>query len=159
MSELVKKIKEQITAALKAKDDVTKNVLRTVLGEVGSIEMSANQAGKPISDEQVCKVIRKVQQANTETLQHLRASVEGKPLLTEPTAQAALLEKENQILESFLPKLLTLDEIKAKLSGLAEIKEAKNAGQAVGLAMKHLKAAGDAVDGNDVKKAVEELRM
>jgi len=147
---LVQEIKNQVVAAMKSKDDIARNLLRCVLGEVSTLEGSANQAGKPVSDEQVCKIIRKVQAGNLETLQHVGSMENVK----------ANLERENQILESFLPKLLTADEIKAKLSAVTDqIKASKGVGQAVGIAMKLFKESGDAVDGNEVKKAVEELRQ
>jgi uncharacterized protein YqeY len=153
---LVEQIKDQVKVAMKAKDDVTKNVLRTVLGEVGTLEMSANQAGKPISDDQVHRIIRKVQTSNTETLGHLRKAQADHPILPQEE-NIAVLERENQILESFLPKLLTRDEIKAKLAAV-DLASAKSEGQAVGLAMKYFRESGEAVDGNEVKAAVAELR-
>jgi hypothetical protein len=78
------------------------------------------------------------------------------------------LVKENEILADFLPKQMTLEEIDlfiigeklfGKESELYEsVVAAGNDGQAVGMAMKALKAAGKSVDGKLVKQSVGTLR-
>ena len=70
-----------------------------------------------------------------------------------------MLRQEITVLESLLPKTLTEDEIVAALDPVAEaIKGAKADGPATGIAMKHLKSSGAAVDGKTVSGAVRRIR-
>ena len=144
----VEKMKSQVLAAMKSGDEVTKNVLRVALSEISLVESSSANAGRPLTEEQILKIVRKIQASNSETIAALAAT----------DARQVVLIRENQILESFLPKLLTLEEIKSRLSIVqVEICAAKNVGQATGVAMKVFKQSGDAVDGNLVKQAVIEI--
>lgn len=146
---LVQEIKDKLKKAMFDHDEVAKNVLRVVLGEVGTLESSAGQGGKVVTEDQIQKIIRKVILANTETSQYLKDGDLRKPILI----------RENEILDEFLPSLLDVAQITEKLTLVAdEIKGAKSAGQAVGVAMKFFKQSGDAVDGNDVKKVVDLMR-
>jgi hypothetical protein len=71
----------------------------------------------------------------------------------------ARLARENAYLGTLLPKTLDRAAIRAELGPIAaELKEARNDGQATGLAMKHLRQKGLAVQGEDVAAAVKELR-
>lgn len=137
--------KERILAAMKSGNVLEKNILRVTLAEIELAQNSSSQNSKPLTDEQIHKIIRKVIQSNVETMSYAACSSKD------------VLEQENQILLEFLPKLLTKEEILQKLN-VDEIKAVVSAGQAVGLAMKQLKSLGCAVDGNDVKSVVESLR-
>ena len=67
--------------------------------------------------------------------------------------------EEIAVLESFLPKTLSVDEIVAALAAVADpIKAAGNDGQATGVAMKHLKSTSALVNGKDVSEAVKKIR-
>jgi hypothetical protein len=74
-------------------------------------------------------------------------------------ADRATLARENAILLGLLPATLTPDQIVEKLGSVAaDVRAAKNDGQATGVAMKHLKSMGTAVQGNDVTAAVKKMR-
>jgi hypothetical protein len=86
--------------------------------------------------------------SNEESLSHL----------DDPAKKAVLLE-EIAILSEFLPKTLGVDDIVAALAPVSDaLKGAGNEGQATGIAMKHLKAAGMSVGGKDVSEAVKRVR-
>jgi uncharacterized protein YqeY len=69
------------------------------------------------------------------------------------------LRRENEILDGFLPRLLTKEEIKNHLNSVAtEIMSAKSDGQATGVAVGVFKKAGLAVDGSDVSEIVKKMR-
>jgi len=71
----------------------------------------------------------------------------------------ARLALENGYLEALLPATLDRAAIRRELEPIAaELKAAKADGQATGLAMKHLKQKGLAVDGGEVAAAVKEIR-
>ena len=134
-------IKAEVRNALAEKKDVKKNILRFVLGEAQTLEVRTNQ---PVSDEQVYNIIRKTIQANNETL---------------TKGPSEKLDEENQILSALLPQVWSLDEIEAFLNpSLQSISEAKSDGQAIGVAMKALKAVSAPINNADVGVVVKKLR-
>lgn len=142
---LVDDIKARTVAALKAKRDVEKEVLRVALGE---IQTAAARSNKALSDEEAAAIVRKLIKSNRETLELARDDEERR-----------VLTEEIQVLESLLPKTLTEDEIVAALDAARDaIRGAANDGQATGVAMKHLKAQGASVDGKTVAAAVKKIR-
>jgi len=137
-------IKARAAEAMKTKDAVATTVLRVALGEIQTAEARAN---KPLADDEVQAIVRKLVKSNEETL--AASSGEGR----------ATLERENAILLSLLPATLTPDQIVIQLAPVADaIKAAKSDGQATGVAMKHLKAGGAVVQGSDVTAAVKRMR-
>jgi len=142
---LVDDIKKQVTVAMKAGDSVARDVLRLALGEIQTAEARKNA---PATDDEAAAVVRKLIKSNEETLG-----------LAGESANAAALRREIEILSALLPKQMSVDDIIAALaSELDAIKAAKADGQATGVAMKYLKAAGAAVSGNDVGAAVKKIR-
>lgn len=142
---LVDDIKQQLKEAMKAKDLVAKDVLRTALGEIQTAESRAAEA---LGDADAQKLVKKLVKSNDETLK-----------VTSDAETKAKLTRENQILGALLPKALGVDEIVAALAEAADaIKGAKADGPAMGIAMKTLKAAGAAVESKDVNAAVRKIR-
>jgi len=142
---LVDDIKKQIMAAMKAGRVLEKEILRTALGELQTIEAR----GKTVDDDVVVRSVRRLVKSNRETI-----------ALTKDDARRTVLEQENEVLEALLPKGLGVDDIVAALAPVADaISAAGNDGQATGIAMKHLKAAGTAVEGKDVSEAVKRIRQ
>lgn len=142
---LIDDIKKQITASMKSGDAVARDVLRLALGEIQTAEARKNA---PASDEEAAAAVRKLIKSNEETL---ALAGEGE--------RADTLRKEITVLAGLLPKQLSVEDIVAALAGDADaIKSAKADGQAVGVAMKSLKAKGLAVSGNDVTTAVKQMR-
>ena len=142
---LLQTIKQQVIEAMKAKDALAKDVLRVAQGD---IELAQTRTGKDLSDEEAQKIVRKLIKSNQETL---AANTDA--------ATAEKLNREIVILEALLPRTLGVDEIVAALAPVeAGIKAAGNDGQATGVAMKHLKPQGLAVEGKDVSAAVKQIR-
>ena len=141
---LIDQIKSRITLAMKAKNTVEKEVLRVALGEM---QIAETRAGS-LSDEEAGAIVRKLLKSNHETLG-----------LTTDEAQKQTLTQEIQILESLLPKTLSVDEIVELLGPVADqLRAAKSSGQATGVAMKHLKSVNANAGGKDVAAAVERVR-
>jgi uncharacterized protein YqeY len=139
----------KLREAMKAKDDMARDLLRVVLGEV----TRRGQTSKDASDDEVFAIIRKVIAGNTET----RKELEKRGRTTEDTYQR--LARENAYLESLLPAVLDRASIRKELEPVAaDLKAAKNDGQATGVAMKHLRQKGLAVQGEEVAAAVKEIR-
>jgi len=142
-------LKSKLTEARKAGRSAELPILQVVLGEASTAEA---RSGKAPSDEEVEKIIRKTMLGNQETMglmkQHGRTGDEY-----------TKLEAENTLLQTFLPKTLSVAEIVAELAAVADaIKGAKSDGQATGVAMKHLKGRGLKVLGDDVTAAVKQVR-
>lgn len=138
-------IKKQMFAAMKAGRVTEKEVLRTAIGEVTQV---AAGAGRDATEEDVERALRKILKGNLETL-----------ALTEGNGQRRLLELENSVLEALLPKTMEAEAIVSALQPVVEaIRAATNDGQAIGIAMKHLKSTGAPVGGKDVAAAVSQLR-
>lgn len=143
---LVDDIKKKTAAAVKSGDTVARDVLRLALGEVQTAEARKNAT---LTDEEVAQSLRRLVKANEETL----------AALPEGDARAAALRHELAALGAVLPAQLTPAQIADKLAALRDaIKAAKSDGQATGLAMKHLRGIGAAVNGNDVGAAIKLMR-
>ncbi|MEX0913187.1 MAG: GatB/YqeY domain-containing protein [Candidatus Paceibacterota bacterium] len=143
-------IRGELKEAMKAKDEVR---LRTVRSMLTAFTNEAVATGKTPQDElddaAVLGVIKRLAKQRKESIVQFEAA--GRPEL-------ALPEKaELVILESYLPTLMTQEEIepiaKAKLAELG-IADKSKIGIAIGVLMKDL--AGKA-DGGDVKAVVEKL--
>lgn len=142
---LVDDIKAQTKTALRAKDDVAKNVLRLVLGE---IQLAESRQGTTLDDAAGHKIVRKLIASNEATLE-----------ASSDPATKAQLERENTILLDLVPQQLTVDQIVEALAPVTEnLRTAKADGPAMGMAMKHLKAGGAAVDGDSVRAAIAKIR-
>lgn len=145
MPTLTETIRARMKEAMKARRNVEKEILRVCIGEITTEEA---RNGEAMSDAQVEKILRKLLKSNLETLES-----------TEDEAAKAAIAEENAVLESLLPKQLSEDEIVAALSPVAEaIKGAPGDGPATGIAMKHLKQSGAAVDGKTVSGAIRKMR-
>ena len=142
---LTDEIKARMKAAMKARAVVEKEILRVALGE---IQTEQARSGEALSDAQVEKILRKLVKSNRETLN-----------VVEDDEQRATLTEEVAVLESLLPQTLDEDQIIAALAPVTEaIGGAPADGPATGIAMKHLKGEGAAVDGKTVAAAVRKMR-
>ena len=142
---LIDQIKARMFQAIKAGAHVEKEILRVAVGEIST---DAAREGRQGNDEEALGILRKLLKSNEETL----------AATTDPTKRA-VLEEEMAILATYLPKSLSIAEISAALSDVVpQIQAAASDGQATGIAMKQLKAAGAVVNGKDVTAVIKELR-
>jgi uncharacterized protein YqeY len=140
----------KLTEAMKAKDDLARDLLRVVLGEVSTRRA---RTGKEPPEEEVQSIIRKVIAGNSET----RLELERHGRTTHEAYER--LARENAYLETLLPRTLDRTAIRKELEPvLDQLKTAKNDGQATGLAMKQLKQKGLAVQGDEVAAVVKDIR-
>jgi uncharacterized protein len=142
---LIDQIKARMFQAIKSGAHVEKEILRVAVGEIST---EAARPGRQGNDEEALAILRKLLKSNEETL----AS-------TTDAEKRAVLVQEMEILATYLPKSLSLEEIAQALAPVApQIKAAGNDGQATGIAMKQLKSTGQVVNGKDVALAIRELR-
>jgi uncharacterized protein YqeY len=143
-------LRAKLQAAIKAGDDLARDVLRVIMGEVSTRQA---RTGKESSDEEIHGIIRSLVANNNET----RKELEQRGHTTHEAYDR--LARENRYLETLLPRTLDRAAIRHELEPIAaELKGAKNDGQATGLAMKHLKQKGLTVLGEDVAATVKQLR-
>ena len=141
---LIDQIKARMLAALKARRTLEKEILGVALGELQTAEARKGS----LSEEDGAAIVRKLVKSNRETLE---ASTNAE--------QRAALEEEIAILESLLPKALGEDDVLRALAPVADaVRGAGNDGQATGIAVKSLKAAGVVVDGKLVGEVVRKMR-
>jgi uncharacterized protein YqeY len=139
-------LKARVTTAVKGGDARTRDTLRTVLGEA---QAEAVRRKTEATDEVVLGVIRKAVTGLKETI----------PLAQKDGRDTTQQEAELVLLESLLPKAWDKEAITAVLAPLREeLRAAKNDGQAMGVAMKALKAQGATTNPDDVKAVVAAAR-
>ena len=144
-------LRSKLQTAIKTKDDLARDVLRIIMGEVSTRQA---RTGKEPGDADIHAIIRTMLTNNNET----RKELEQRSQTSHEAYER--LGRENAYLETLLPKTLDQAAIRKELQPLeAELKAAKNDGQATGIAMKHMKQKGLAVLGEEVAAAVKELRV
>jgi uncharacterized protein YqeY len=130
---LFETIKKDLASALKAKDEVKKDALRVILGELGRLD------NKKPNDDEILKVIKKLAKAEKETLQHQGQS-DSSPYL--------------EVIESYLPSMASAEEITAWIKANIDFSQYKNKMQAMRDIMQHF---GSQADGNAVKKILQQM--
>ncbi len=142
---LLEQIKARMFAAMKSGNTVEKEILKVAMGEITT---DAAREGRKGDDAEAQAILKKLVKSNEESFE-----------ASQDEAQKATLRAEIEVLNTFLPKSLSLGEIVTALGPVAEaVKTAANDGQATGVAMKHLKSLGAVVNGKDVSAAVRQLR-
>ncbi|MCP4689417.1 MAG: GatB/YqeY domain-containing protein [Desulfobacterales bacterium] len=126
-------IKKDLTAAMKARDEEKKNALRVVMGEFG------RQDKKELSDDDVIKVLKKLVKSEKEVLEK-KGEAGGSAYI--------------DIIENYLPKMATDEEIREWIVGNVDFSQFKNKMQAMGLVMKHF---GSTADGARVREIMQGL--
>ena len=111
---LKEKINKEYIEAFKAKNTVAKNLLSVIKGEIQTIEK--NTSVENLSDEDVTKILNKTVKSLKETLKSLTES-----------EKIASVQTELNIVESYLPKQLSVEEIQSKIDALV-ISGVKNLG-------------------------------
>jgi uncharacterized protein YqeY len=150
MTSLKSKLQEDLTAAIRARDELRSSTLRLTLTAITKEEVGGKTA-RELSDDEVQKVIAKEAKKRREAAE---AFAQG------GRAESAEREKaEGELLDAYLPKQLTDEELGAIVAQAVE--EAKAAGaegpRAMGAVMKIVnpKVAGRA-DGGRVAAAVKQ---
>lgn len=144
------KIKAQIKDAMRAKDELRKEVLRSILTAfVNELVAKRRTPQEILGDDDCFAVLKRLVKQRKDSAEQFTAG--GRPELADKE------NKELAIIEEFLPTMMSRDEIKkiaiAKKAELGAIDKSAM-GKFVGAVMKECKGQAD---GNDVKAVVEEL--
>jgi len=102
---LKEKINKDYIEAFKAKNTVAKNLLSVIKGEIQTIEK--NTGSENLSDEDVTKILNKTVKSLKETLASITES-----------EKIVSVQTELSIVESYLPKQLSVEEVQSKIDAL-----------------------------------------
>jgi len=143
-------IKASLKDAMKAKDQVRLRTIRSMLTAFTNELIASDKTPQDtLDDAAVLSVIKRLAKQRKESI--LQYEENGRPELAEPE------KEELTVLESYLPQLMSQEEIKpvaeAKKTELG-IEDKSKLGMLVGAVMKELNGKAD---GADVKAVVESL--
>ncbi len=139
-------IRKDMFNASKEGNSTNVDILKLVLAEIKNEEISL---GKQLSDEDVLKVLRKQEKKIKDSISDF-TKMEREDLVSKETQQLEVVEK-------YLPKLMTEDEIEGVVSKIlldSGIQGIQSMGLVMGMAMKELNGKAD---GNTVKEIVGKL--
>ncbi|MFD7613043.1 GatB/YqeY domain-containing protein [Streptomyces sp. NPDC059828] len=151
MTTLKSKLHDDLTDAIKARDELRSSTLRLTLAAITKEEVAGKEA-RELSDDEVQKVIAKEAKKRREAAE---AFTQGGR-----TEQAERERQEGELLDAYLPKQMSDDELNTVVAQAVE--EARAAGaegpRAMGAVMKIVnpKVAGKA-EGGRVAAAVKKL--
>jgi uncharacterized protein len=128
-----KQIKQDLSAAIKAKDRQKKDALRVILGEFNRLDK------KELSDDEAVKVMTKLVKSEKELL-------DKKGIETD----SAFIG----IVENYLPKRASQEEIIQWIQQNIDFSEFKNKMQAMSIIMAHF---GASADGNEVRGILQNM--
>lgn len=148
--ELHTQIKGELITAMKAKDAVKLRTVRSILTAfTNELVATGSTPQGMLTDEKALGVIKRLAKQRKESIVQFEAG--GRQDLADPEKEELL------ILESYLPQMMSRDEIRpiisAKIAELGEVDTSK-IGILVGSLMKTLQGKAE---GSDVKAVVEEL--
>lgn len=102
---LADQIQTDLTTAMKARDKVRTQTLRSVLAGIKNLKAEGGRADKPVSDEEVVAIIAKEAKKRRESVDTYTTN--GRPELAE--AEQAELD----VLGAYLPEQMGADEVRA----------------------------------------------
>ena len=130
---LQEQIKKDLSSAIKAKDEEKKSTIRVIIGELG------RQDKKEFSDDEVIRILKKLIKSERETIEKRGDSSDSEFI---------------KIVENYLPKMASEEEIKVWISQNVDFSQLKNKMQAMKPIMQHF---GSTADGNTVRRILEGL--
>lgn len=145
---LLKKLKDDLKKAMLGKNNPVRDTIRIIMGEYPSLTVpitlesgkKTTRVKKPeeITDDDLLGIIRKLVKSEKTVLE-----------IKQEDSSDYL-----EILESYLPKMATKEEITAWIKENIDLSGFKNSMQAMGTIMKHF---GKLADGNLVKQILQDL--
>jgi uncharacterized protein len=146
MSEILTTIRKDMFTATKDKDEMRKGIAQILMASVKNKEL---ETGKELKDEQVIEILRKEAKKLLDSFQQFTDA--GREDLATST------KSQLDYVETFLPQLMSLEEVKVVVAKKIEALGAtsvREMGKVMGATMGELKGKAD---GAVVKTAVEEL--
>ena len=130
---LQEQIKKDPAAAMRSKDAERKDAIRVILGELGRAET------KELTDREVVKILKKLLKNEKDILEK-RGQKQDSEFI--------------RIVEAYLPRMATEQEIKAWIAENIDFSQLKNKMQVMRPIMQHF---GERADGERVKQILREM--
>lgn len=150
MTTLHETIKDQLKEAMKAKEEVKLRVVRSLLTAfMNEMVATGRTPQDALTDEEALAVIKRAAKQRKESITQYEAA--GRDELAAPE------KEELAVLESYLPQMMSLEEIKPIAEAKKEelgVEDKSKIGILIGAVMKEV---GGNADGGDVKTVVESL--
>jgi len=129
------KLKDDLKAAMKARDESQKDAIRVLMGEMARLDK------KQLPDDEIIRIIKKLIKSEKEMLEKSGQGVTS-PFIA--------------IIEAYLPKMATEGEIGQWITDNIDFSAYKNKMQAMGAIMAHF---GSSADGNIVKQVLQKFSV
>lgn len=145
---LAERLSQDYVAAYKAKDATVLSVLRLLKTAITNRQVELKQPGKTLSDEEISTLIARQAKQRKDSIEQYRNA--GRNDLAENEA------RELEILEHYLPKPLSPEELDAAISTAIQetgVKDPREMGKVIGAIMARFKGR---VDGKEVSARIRE---
>ena len=127
------RLKDDLKTAMKTRDEVRKDAIRVVMGEMARLDQ------KVFTDDEIIKILKKLIKSEKEMLEK---SGQG------PSSPFI------DIINAYLPAMASEDEIRQWIEDNINFSDYKNKMQAMGTIMAHF---GATADGNTVKQVLQQF--
>ena len=127
------RLKDDLKTAMKTRDEVRKDAIRVVMGEMARLDQ------KVFTDDEIIKILKKLIKSEKEMLEK---SGQG------PSSPFI------DIINIYLPAMASEDEIRQWIEDNIDFSDYKNKMQAMGTIMAHF---GSTADGNTVKQVLQQF--
>lgn len=135
-------LQEEMKLAMKARDQARLDALRLIVSAIRYVEVDSPN----LSDEQIVGVLTKEAKKRREAIEAYK--VAGR------TEQMDKEQYELSLIEEYLPKMMSEEEVRAVVKQALSQSKAESFGMAMGVAMK---AVGKGAEGAVVSKIVREM--
>lgn len=139
---LLNVLQDEMKAAMKAHDQARLDALRLMVSSIRYVEVDTPN----LNDDQIMEVLKKEAKKRREAIEAYKAAGRDE--------QATQEQYELTLIETYLPKMMSEDEVRAKVKEALESAKPENFGMAMNAAMK---AVGKGAEGGTVAKIVKEL--
>ena len=126
-------LKDDLKTAMKTRDEVKKDAIRVVMGEMARLDQ------KVFDDEAIIKILKKLIKSEKEMLEKSGQGVSS-PFI--------------DVINAYLPAMASEDEIRQWIAANIDFSNYKNNMQAMGAIMAHF---GSTADGNTVKQVLQQF--
>ena len=138
---LVDKVQKMLADSIAERNEPKKSILKVLVSEIQRLHGE-------VKDVQVVSIAKKMVESNMAMMS-----------LQTDEAKKNVLVAENQVLEEFLPKMASKEDIMREVHLLKDDFVVKPDSQCYGLGFAKLKKLGINADGNLVKKCIDEVRQ
>lgn len=145
---LKKQLTDDLTAAMRASDEVRKSTLRMLISAINTVEVAGSER-KELSDEQVMQVITKQVKQRKESIDEFGKA--GRQDLVDKEAA------EMKVLETYMPPQMSRDEIEAEVRKAMSEVGATNAADKGKLMKVLMPRLSGKADGREINEVVTQL--